>query len=230
MKKTPCLVAIAVVALAASAVCYKLQAGRAHLTTDEQITLRDAPFDPSAVLEQARSNANSSTNAKSDASTTAAPPHGDAPALAAGFREEPDSYYIDAPKGRFQVVMEQNGRDTRQAVLQERLKKFYPGKSIAEAQALVTKDDKSGLASFYIGILKSGDLVGAYKATGSQYQPYQIWSYPLNDKGETSKVTISGGKMDSKPAVVVHIVGASGVEQNMVILSAENTVSVGWEK
>jgi len=92
------------------------------------------------------------------------------------------------------------------------------------------KDMKpDSLASVFIGITKNGDLVGAFKTTKSQFQPFQIWTYPLNDEGATSRVILSGGKVDNKPTVFARLINASGMETNWIMLTADNTVSAGLD-
>lgn len=147
-----------------------------------------------------------------------------------GFREEPDSFWVEASKGRFQVVIEPNGRAARKLIHGARSKDFYGGKSIDAVQRdLVNKTglfDGSKLssgASILIGITEAGNLVGANKMVGAPAQ-MRIYEYGLNDDGSTSKVVVSGGRRDNKPALFVRLLDASGTEKTWIILTVDDTI------
>jgi len=107
---------IAALAIPAGAVYYKLHRDQLKaetaLSSAEQKTLRDSPFDPAALLDDARKGAKDSPDAKPGSASS------NGPDSSAGYREEPDSFSVDAPKGRFQVVIEPGGRSARRAVLE----------------------------------------------------------------------------------------------------------------
>lgn len=147
-----------------------------------------------------------------------------------GFQEEPDSFWVEASKGRFQVVMEPSGRAARKLIHGARSKDFYGGKSIDAVQRdLVNRtgvfagSKHSSGASILIGITESGNLVGANKLVGAPAQ-MRIYEYELNDDGSTSKVVVSGGRRDSKPALFVRLLDASGMEKSWIILTVDDTI------
>lgn len=151
-----------------------------------------------------------------------------------GFKEEPDSFTVNAPKGKFQVVIDPSGRAMRKAIHQARSKRFYAGKSVSQAQAEMEQNETSQgaklepLASAFIGITQDGHLVGAEKPTGGEFDPYQLWSYDLNEKGDTARVILTGGKIDKTPALIVRVVDTAGQEKSWVMLTADSTVWAGW--
>jgi len=154
-----------------------------------------------------------------------------------GFQEEPDSFWVDAPTGRFQVVIEPSGRAARKTIHEARSREFYGGQRIEDAQrdlaagvGLFGKGGpaKSG-ASVIIGIAADGMLVGANKQLGGSPAQMRIYAYELDNGGTTRKVILSGGKREGKTALFVRLLDVNGAEKSWIVMTHDDTITVGMD-
>jgi hypothetical protein len=91
-----------------------------------------------------------------------------------------------------------------------------PGaRSFEEADA--REQATSPLASVLAAAHESGWLIGAVRATNSQYQPYQIWAYAISDNGKAKKVRISAGRLDGQAVICARYLDAGGREYERII-------------
>jgi hypothetical protein len=153
-----------------------------------------------------------------------------------GFQEEPDSFWVNSPKGRFQVVIEPSGRAARKAIHEARSKEFYGGKSIdavqrdlASGNGLFKGGPAMSGASVIIGVAEDGTLVGANKQIGGSPSKMRLYAYGLNDEGTTRKVIISGGRRDKNTALFVRLLDANGAEKSWIVMTLDDTIVTGMD-
>lgn len=143
----------------------------------------------------------------------------------AGFKEEPDSFWVESAKGRYQVQIETSAREARRQIHAARgalYGKF--GQSLEQAQAELNKSGAQAGVSVYLGIADNGDLVGAHKSTGGPPKSFRYYVYTLNDDGTTKRVVLSGGRRDGEPAVFVKLYTSSGGEKGEIVVTDTDSI------
>lgn len=141
-----------------------------------------------------------------------------------GFQEEPDTFEVSSPKGKFQVVIERSGRDARKVLHASRSKDMYGGKSLEAVQREFGGQGGTNGASVFIGFTDDGNLVGTLKDAGGNPRQVRFYAYGLNDEGTTRTVVMSGGRLDGEPALFVKLITSAGTETSRIVLTAMNTI------
>jgi len=153
--------------------------------------------------------------------------------LVTGFKEEPNSFWVDSAQGRFQVVIERSGREARTLIHQER-SVINGGKSLEAIQAEMNRSPSAHPKySIFIGITEDGMLIGATKKipnpSGGAVSAHRNYIYPLNEDGQTKRVILSGGRIGDEPALFVKMITSSGTDKSWIVLTALDAVVVKME-
>lgn len=128
------------------------------------------------------------------------------------------TYDVDAPRGQFKLIVEPSGAAAA-ASIDDARRNMYPD-TFDEGQARMLRCTRA--ASQVVLVTNDGQLLGVENKTDQYVQPYQIWSYDLNDSGRTRKVVLAQGSLQDAPGLCIRYFDQGGVEFDRLFIKPQS--------